>query len=157
MWHGIICAMYTHASKLSEAFRRFNDHCSHHQVNVFRFTHYEVNTVFEMRQTKKDPNVLTKVVISNETKEIGVVYELEVVGGFRGTMVDNLVQGIKADFALFGCFYDETVVEPGVEKSTKIECVRFVKGTNKLPSMLTDAELDATWLNPDWNPFDFNS
>lgn len=78
---------------------------------------------------------------------------MTVVGAFTGFMIDNLIHSIKVDLESANLFHsDWTPVEDGVEKMSKLECVRVVRGANKLPSVMTEAELDATWLNPDWNP-----
>lgn len=139
-----------HAQDLVQAFARYDHYMSHEHVARFEFQHSEVFQRFTEKPNKL--GVLCKSISEHWSEDLGVCSEFSICGGFRGTTLDNLSDGIRQDLALGGLLFEDYLVEPGVQKSTKIECVRLDKPPTKIPSVLTSQELASTWLNPSWTP-----
>lgn len=144
--------MQTHAELLKAAFERYDHYMAFTHKALFRFTHKELLEHYEIKTSKKGEPI--KSVINVWTEDLGICEEVEVTGGFRGTMIDNITHGICQSLESGSCFYDKYEYEAGcihLMKSTKIDVVRADQ-IPPFPSTMTDAELLATWLNPEWNP-----
>jgi len=139
-----------HQENLKQAFARHDLYMSHVHEAKFEFHHSEVFQRFTEKPNKL--GVLCKSFSEHWSEDLGVCSTFSIVGAFRGTMLDNLTDNIRQDLALGGLLFEEFLVEPGIQKSTKIECVRVDKLPTKLPSVMTSKELAETWLNPNWTP-----
>lgn len=140
----------TRSEKLALAMPRYDAYMQHKHVARFVFTHHEVFQRFVEKPNKT--GALTKSVTEQWVEDLGTCEVVEVVGHFRGTMVDNLTDGIKQSLDLGGMLYDNYMCDDGLQKTTKIDCVRTDVAPTKPPSLMTDAEIMATWLNPEWSP-----
>ena len=137
-------------TKLKLALERYDRYCAFEQPHIFLFRHLEVYSRFQEKTNKLGETI--RGITESWTEDLGVCYEIRLNGNFRGTMIDNLCESIRQDLDLFGLLYDNTVVEPGLQKSTKIECSSGLSKSLRLPSSLSDLELEQTWLNPNWSP-----
>lgn len=141
----------TRAEKLKLAYERHDRYVHYERPHVFIFTHLEIFSVFEEKTNKVGQTI--RAVTKSWTENLGECYRLHHQGAFRGTMIDNLVESIRLDLFQNDLFFEGFVIEPGLQKSTKIECS---SGVNRqgwvLPCSMSDAELERTWLNPHWSP-----
>lgn len=143
--------MTTRTEKLKRAFERYDSYMHYEHVAMFDFIHSEFFQRFVEKPNKK--GIVTKSVTDQWVKEVGLHEIVSVTGLFRGTEIDLIIETIKQDLDKQGRLFDCTLVEEGLQKTTKIDCVRKDKPPTKLPSLMTDKELSSTWLNPDWTPY----
>jgi hypothetical protein len=140
----------TREEKVRVALGRYDHYCAFEQPHVLVFKHLEVYSRFQEKTNKLGETI--RGVTESWTEDLGVCYEIRLNGNFRGTMVDNISESIRQDLAMCGLLFDSELVEPGLQKSTKIECSSGLSQSLRLPSSLSDLDLERTWLNPNWSP-----
>ena len=138
-----------HAQDLVRAFVRYDHYMHYEHVAQFEFTHHEFFQRFVEKANKK--GILTRSITEQWVEDLGICEVVEVAGHFRGTMIDNLTDGIKQNLALGGMLYDNCWCDHDLLKTTKIDCIRKDRAP-RIPSVLSSKELAETWLNPGWTP-----
>lgn len=140
----------TREDRLKIALARYDHYCAFEQPHVLLFKHLEIYSRFVERTNKLGETI--RGITESWTEDLGICYEVQLSGNFRGTMIDNLCESIRQDLDLCGLLFDNTVIEPGLQKSTKVECSSGLSQSLSLPSSLSDLDLERTWLNPNWSP-----